>query len=603
LEVKAPLATGDGSSKDVINSFVSNIVEKLQSPNSEERACGCQMLNGVVFQPKAIDLLVEKSVARIIYSLFLDSSSDVQMNIIGAVRNICINGTPEICNALVDSDIFTPLTSVIKKYAEISASSTKEASKTNSSSDVLVEALKLFSVLCESNPKTVSIFNKENLLQCLLPMMNVDKSGYNLPCAIAQCLFVVSENNPEVTACIKTDEFLQLTDGGDATDTGATLLRTLVIGILLNLNEADISPHMETIIKTISEVLDIDHVQLLKLTLESQEQSEGKEASSQDVLTSNLDKLLQSQGICMELLANLCCSDDEWEDMEAEDMEESADEQITSDAAEMQEENNFFLTPNIGAAFNLHNLMSKILQKTVPIEKCDIEKLQHFYMGKNVQCKLQELQSRALLCLSNVVSALDGDTLTKTANLQLIWANIYSLANQTPYSPESGEDYKWAVTSAMRALIERMAEFNISDFSDVTMENLEVLINIGATSSNHETQINVMRVLSTVGCVLSNKLPLHPLLTKIGVILIEVACKNENVVVVSEALDCIFDVFKEDHTDGLVQEIGLVDKLKSLEPTFKNKISSQRKQLGENVGVVMMAKANLKAYIKYKTGK
>ena len=60
---------------------------------------------------------------------------------------------------------------------------------------------------------------------------------------------------------------------------------------------------------------------------------------------------------------------------------------------------------------------------------------------------------------------------------------------------------------------------------------------------------------------------------KIGVILIEVACKNENVVVVSEALDCIFDVFKEDHTDGLVQEIGLVDKLKSLEPTFKNKVN------------------------------
>ena len=29
LEVKAPLATGDGSSKDVINSFVSNIVEKV----------------------------------------------------------------------------------------------------------------------------------------------------------------------------------------------------------------------------------------------------------------------------------------------------------------------------------------------------------------------------------------------------------------------------------------------------------------------------------------------------------------------------------------------------------------------------------------------
>merc|ERR1711971_45204 len=226
------------------------------------------------------------------------------------------------------------------------------------------------------------------------------------------------------------------------------------------------------------------------------------------------------------------------------------------------------------------------------------EQLKLVNWGKNIHAKLKELQARALLCLSNVVSAIDAESLSKLTSLTNIWSNVFSLLENT--QGETDEDYKWAVTSALRAVVQRVAEVGLSDIGEVTNKNLELLINIGAQSKNHETQINVIRIMSTIGCILSLQTSLHPLLSKIGMILIEVACNNSDVVVISEALDSIFDVFKEDNTDPVVREIGLVNKLKSLQPTFRSKIASEKKKLGENYGIVMMARDNLKGYIRYK---
>ena len=55
--------------------------------------------------------------------------------------------------------------------------------------------------------------------------------------------------------------------------------------------------------------------------------------------------------------------------------------------------------------------------------------------------------------------------------------------------------------------------------------------------------------------------------------LLEVVCKDSDLWVVAEALDSIFDVFGEDHIDPVVREIGLVEKLKSIAPVLKSKVS------------------------------
>lgn len=50
------------------------------------------------------------------------------------------------------------------------------------------------------------------------------------------------------------------------------------------------------------------------------------------------------------------------------------------------------------------------------------------------------------------------------------------------------------------------------------------------------------------------------------------ACHNEDVIVVSESLDSLFDVFKEDDTDGVAKEISLVDQLVALQASFKLRV-------------------------------
>ena len=59
----------------------------------------------------------------------------------------------------------------------------------------------------------------------------------------------------------------------------------------------------------------------------------------------------------------------------------------------------------------------------------------------------------------------------------------------------------------------------------------------------------------------------------IGVFLLEVACKDGELWVVAESLDALFDVFAEDHVDVVAKEIELLQKLRSLVPVLKTKVS------------------------------
>lgn len=56
--------------------------------------------------------------------------------------------------------------------------------------------------------------------------------------------------------------------------------------------------------------------------------------------------------------------------------------------------------------------------------------------------------------------------------------------------------------------------------------------------------------------------------------LLETVCKEEELWVVAEALDAIFDVFGEDHLNGIITEIRLIDRLRQLLPGLKAKVGS-----------------------------
>ena len=47
-------------------------------------------------------------------------------------------------------------------------------------------------------------------------------------------------------------------------------------GIALNFNETDVSPHYTTIMTKLNEVLDIDHIDVLRTAIEKGSQEEGE---------------------------------------------------------------------------------------------------------------------------------------------------------------------------------------------------------------------------------------------------------------------------------------------------------------------------------------
>ncbi|GFR69158.1 HEAT repeat-containing protein 3 [Elysia marginata] len=176
----------------------------------------------------------------------------------------------------------------------------KEASKYDTATDVLVEAVELLANLCENSSKAVSWFNKEHLINILMPLLNIESYGYPLATAVARCLHVVSENNTEVTSiCSQQDVCTQL----------FSVLSMRQPGILLNLPGVDLSQHYKNIVSATVDALDLSLAEAINSALDGQHQTEEEMNFDPELTWPTVDKLLSAQGLALELLANLCCAD------------------------------------------------------------------------------------------------------------------------------------------------------------------------------------------------------------------------------------------------------------------------------------------------------
>ena len=76
---------------------------------------------------------------------------------------------------------------------------------------------------------------------------------------------------------------------------------------------------------------------------------------------------------------------------------------------------------------------------------------------------------------------------------------------------------------------------------------------------------------------------------------------STNLVVISEVLDATFETFADGPcVDQVLQSTNLFALLKSVQQTLRQKMRISRKELGENIGLVDMARVNLNRFITYK---
>ena len=63
------------------------------------------------------------------------------------------------------------------------------------------------------------------------------------------------------------------------------------------------------------------------------------------------------------------------------------------------------------------------------------------------------------------------------------------------------------------------------------------------------------------------------LLQDIGAVFLDVCVRENEVWVLAECLDCIYDVFGSDDHNSVLKELRLVEKLKELLPVYKQKVT------------------------------
>uniref|UniRef100_A0A8C0JHN6 HEAT repeat-containing protein 3 n=1 Tax=Canis lupus dingo TaxID=286419 RepID=A0A8C0JHN6_CANLU len=648
-------AEANGTGGDEDDGPAAELLEKLQHPSAEVRECACAGLARLVQQRPAWPGLARRDAVRRLGPLLLDPSLAVRETAAGALRNLSACGGFEVCDDMVTKDIMTPLVALLKECSagldsnEMSPQEKKDQNR-NSIENIANEAMNVLWNICECSSRAVSIFNKEGCLEIVLKYLSRFSTNVDLAISVAYCLQTVTEDNPELLKSFSAPALHVLESAmlSPVTSMDYILLKTLVAGTIWNLK--DIIPSksqaeiINAILKILSEVLDLDAGEIVIRMQEAEKQRLEAAAETEDILGSaNHDALMEddemeeiphkrkvrrktfisdllpptdkelresialltAQQTALEIIVNMCCSedpsDDEWEELSSSDESDAFMENSFSECGG-QLLSPLCLSHEVHTAFTNYLIPKKIFEKTAFPNSTAVDLCSRSPTWKSLVRKMNTIQCRALVCLQSLVSLLDVDHLGGPAALQTLAQHLSQLLFSQPgkYLGLIHVDFLEAISSALRALLQTMASNNISQC--MTPDQLMTLCTASIHSSNTGVRVNVVSILGITGSVLAKEDGTLETLKTIGCFLLEVATKDPSLVVAGEALDALFDVFADGkEAERASVQIKLLSALKEFQPVFKMKIRKEGrgKYSPDQLCVLDNVKMNLRRFVAY----
>ncbi|KAJ6665974.1 hypothetical protein lerEdw1_000878 [Lerista edwardsae] len=614
---------GEGSSP------AAELLEKLQHPSTDVRELACASLSKLLQQKQAIPALMQRDVVRCLGPMLLDQKLVVREMAAGALRNLSACGGFEVCDDMVTKDIMTPLVALLKECRtglEESNGSLEEMKVTNKNciEDIANEAVNLLWNVCECNSTAVSIFNKEGCLAVVLQYLKRFHTNVDLAIAVASCLQAVTEDNPDLLSSFDASAHQALETVMLSSDKTMhhVLLRTLVAGVVWNtkstLPSGSQAGTVNAILKIFSECLAIDagetvlqmkKAEVERLTISAEPEAEENMDEEHNAVLDEVEEmeetrtgtakrkndisdllprstqelkevaaLLLAQQTALEIIVNMCCSDDpsddEWEELSSSDESDTFLDNFT--------EGEQLLSPLCLSAEVHTALMNHCLPKKALALHCD-----------RPPSRLNVVQYRALTCLHSILLVSDVDCLGGAAVLQSLSQHLSQLVFSQPEISQHTE-FLEAVTSALRALLQMLASNNIPQ--------LMSLCEAGVHSSHVGVRMNVVGILGIAGSVLAKVDDTAETLKMIGKFLLDVAMKDSSLVVMGEALDAIFDVFADGkEAEKAAEHIRLLPALKEFQPVFRSRIRKEGKgqYSSDQLCVLDNVKLNLRRFIAY----
>ena len=176
---------------------------------------------------------------RILTPLVLDKNISVQHAAVGALRNISLSD-PITCDHMVDQDVFTPLSRLLRQYHETDWQLGKKANRIDSKCEIFIEAVNLLWNLCEANETMVNTCLEQDMLTVLMKHLTVEKYGYQVVTTVLQCIYTLSEDCKDVHLNLfkNFDHLLNSLLVKTAESSEDLHVRIIAFGIVANLLEA-----------------------------------------------------------------------------------------------------------------------------------------------------------------------------------------------------------------------------------------------------------------------------------------------------------------------------------------------------------------------------
>ncbi|ELT96894.1 hypothetical protein CAPTEDRAFT_224525 [Capitella teleta] len=601
--------------------MMSNLLAQLHSSGPEDRECACATLSVLISDPSAVPQIVHGNILQAMAPLVADENQGVRRAALGALRNMTVDGGPIMCDAIMQQNCFPLLIRVLQQYEpkENSASALDDPIDR----DILVHAIHLLWNLCENNASAVESFNPAAL--SIFHHYNSDYAPLAL--AVAWCLYTVTENNPELVHVLRENPGvstqLMAVMQSDVPSSTCLLLKTLTAGILQNtlpqsaqmfaslaelfgkvLGE-EIEPRLEEIVKTASivpsEIVAPDAANEVEI-----------KCDVLDTMLGDMEHLVSAQQVTLELLTNLASSideNDEWEDIHSDNSSDETDARVVQPAdveVSMEtdgDEDSGKMPMAVQEVLMKYDVLPKAISKSKLPSNEMMQSLKKHRKTYKLWRGMVELQSRALLCLSNVINTGDVSTLGGPQFINELWSHLTSLTADSQIQENS--DQLECVTCALRALAQKMTALQPQMIQQITEEDVNFLSSLALRCPHPSVRANIVRILASMGVgMASTGEDVHPLLKPIAVLLCcIVGREDEDLHVVAEGVDALMDVFSEDHTDPLLNQLQVIGKLNSLLPQLKAKMKRHRKELGQHAVLVNTVRANLPRFIQYKTNR
>ncbi|XP_043279904.1 HEAT repeat-containing protein 3 isoform X2 [Venturia canescens] len=609
----------DESTEDVEenrDSALQTVCGQLQSPSMEEKLSALQTVESMCCDKGQALLILDRGLAKIIGPLLVDSYITVRAASASALRRLGENGGEEAYEVLLQDDVMTPLTALLKKYySNWQPNQPVESTKgrMDDEKETLIEAITLLWSLCENSECIMKYSNEEKLVSLLVKLLDHTRYGSVVSVVAAQCMLTLTEDNPSALEELKEHEqmllsVLNLKSRNERESSEIIPLKTLTAGLLMNLNnefttKSDNIAIMCKVMGVLAETLAIDHKSIIVELASMLPSEKGNLSRSTRFKLQAAKKILGAQQQALEILTNLCSDEQDYQlDTEFDDSDQTEYENEYMDDDPMTDKPSCKVISNLPVTLieviTSTALNDNIIDKILAPDKSVIEQLNAFSDCESVIKQIHTLRCRAFLCLNNLIASLDVDIFGGVEQLYRLWLQIGTIVF---HDCEANDiELLESATAAMRAVVQKLAELRANTFEKLTIADIEPMLNGERHCTNPNIRVNLIRMLGNVALIISPSIEYSGLVKHVSTSLLDICIRETEVWVMAEALDAIMDIFAEDETDLMAEEIKLLPKLHSLVPILTNKIRQQRKNLGDHTSVVSTVKTNLSRFIKYK---